>query len=76
MGKRKYEKIEKIENINNRNITFIKRAKGLLKKAMELSILCDQDVFMYVYDNKKKRVIHFNSDPDKNILDIFNAECD
>ena len=73
MGKRKYERIKKIENINNRNVTFIKRAKGLLKKAMELSILCDQQVFMFVFDGEKRRVIHYNSDPEMNLMDIFNS---
>ena len=53
MGKRKYERIEKIENVNNRHVTFIKRTRGLLKKAIELSVLCDQDMFMYIYDRKR-----------------------
>ena len=41
MGKRKYEKIDRIENINNRNVTYHKRTKGLIKKSIELSVLCD-----------------------------------
>ncbi|XLT03709.1 hypothetical protein HN51_053060 [Arachis hypogaea] len=33
--------IKKIENITNRQITFSKRRNDLVKKAYELSVLCD-----------------------------------
>ena len=74
MGKRKYEKIEKITNVNNRHVTYIKRTKGLLKKAIELSILCDQEMFLYIYDKERKRVVHYNSNPELNIMEIFNRQ--
>lgn len=64
MGKKKYESIKKLENSNSRNITWVKRLKGLVKKSIELSVLCDQEVFMYVLDKRRKRVIHFHSDED------------
>jgi len=41
MGKRKYEIMEKISNDNCRNGTYVKRTKGLLKKGIELSVLCE-----------------------------------
>jgi hypothetical protein len=50
MGKKKYEFIEKIKNSNKRNITYHKRIKGLLKKAIEISVLCGQEVFIFVHD--------------------------
>ena len=71
MGKRKYERIELIENINNRQVTYVKRAKGLVKKSIELSVLCDQEVFLFIYDKNKDRVIHFHSDPNLDIKSIF-----
>lgn len=76
MGKRKYEKIDKILNVNNRNVTYNKRTKGLVKKSIELSVLCDQEVFVYVYDKNKNKVIHFHSDPDFDIKEIFNRSLD
>ena len=40
MGRKKI-KIERISASKNRQVTFNKRKVGLMKKAMELSILCD-----------------------------------
>ena len=41
MGKRKYESINTISNDYDRHITKNKRIKGLIKKAIELSTLCE-----------------------------------
>ncbi|PQQ10416.1 hypothetical protein Pyn_19160 [Prunus yedoensis var. nudiflora] len=45
------EKIEvkRIENTTNRQVTFCKRRNGLLKKAYELSLLCDAEVSLIVF---------------------------
>ncbi|GAB2267001.1 hypothetical protein Dimus_001987 [Dionaea muscipula] len=42
-------KIEKIENTQNRQVTFSKRRNGLIKKAYELSILCDIDIALIMF---------------------------
>ena len=72
MGKKKYECIERLENSNSRNITWVKRLKGLIKKSIELSVLCEQDIFVFVKDETRKRDVHFQSDPDLKIESIFN----
>ena len=72
MGKKKIEKIEKIENLCTRKVTYCKRKKGLLKKSMELSLLCDLKVVMYIYDKNQRRVIHYASDANQDIMEIFN----
>ncbi|XP_004504870.1 MADS-box transcription factor 23 [Cicer arietinum] len=41
--------IERIENSSSRQVTFAKRKKGLMKKAEELSILCDAQVGLIVF---------------------------
>ena len=48
MGKKRIEKIARIENDNTRKVTLCKRKKGLLKKMIELSILCDLKIFMLI----------------------------
>ena len=41
MGKKKLSSIAKINDKNSRNVTYCKRKRGLIKKAIELSKLCD-----------------------------------
>ncbi|CAK9139461.1 unnamed protein product [Ilex paraguariensis] len=48
MGRVKLQ-IKKIENTTNRQVTFSKRRNGLIKKAYELSVLCDVDVALIMF---------------------------
>ena len=48
MGKKKIEQFKLITNNTTRTNTFCKRKKGVLKKAMELSILCGCDIFLVI----------------------------
>ena len=61
MGKRKLP-MEKIEHKRRRTVVKNKRRNGLIKKAVELSLLCDQRIYMVVYDNEYDRMIQFMSD--------------
>lgn len=53
MGRGKIE-IKKIENSVHRQVTFCKRRGGLMKKAYELSVLCDADVALIVFSSRGK----------------------
>ncbi|XP_011086822.1 MADS-box transcription factor 7-like isoform X2 [Sesamum indicum] len=53
MGRRKLE-IKRIEDKSARQVTFTKRRKGLLKKAKELSVLCDVDVGVIIFSSRGK----------------------
>lgn len=53
MGRGKVE-LKRIENKINRQVTFAKRRNGLLKKAYELSVLCDADVALIIFSNRGK----------------------
>ncbi|KAH8492484.1 hypothetical protein H0E87_021879 [Populus deltoides] len=44
--------LKRIENATSRQVTFSKRKNGLLKKAYELSILCDAEVAVIVFSQK------------------------
>ncbi|KAJ8638390.1 hypothetical protein MRB53_012657 [Persea americana] len=48
MGRMKVE-IKKIENVTSRQVTFSKRRNGLIKKAYELSVLCDVDLALVLF---------------------------
>ncbi|KAG6470212.1 hypothetical protein ZIOFF_071272 [Zingiber officinale] len=51
MGRGKIE-IKLIENTTNRQVTFCKRRNGLLKKAYELSVLCEAEVALIVFSSR------------------------
>lgn len=53
MGRGKID-IKLIENLNNRQVTFSKRRAGLLKKAGELSVLCDSEVAVIIFSSTGK----------------------
>ncbi|KAL8157368.1 agamous-like MADS-box protein AP1 [Apium graveolens] len=53
MGRGKVQ-LKRIENKINRQVTFTKRRGGLLKKAHEISVLCDADVALIVFSTKGK----------------------
>ncbi|XP_020547792.1 agamous-like MADS-box protein AGL27 isoform X1 [Sesamum indicum] len=59
MGRRKLE-MKRIEDNSARQVTFSKRRKGLLKKAKELSVLCDLDVALLIISRHGK-LHHFSS---------------
>ncbi|KAK1288429.1 Floral homeotic protein AGAMOUS [Acorus calamus] len=59
MGRGKIE-IKRIENTTNRQVTFCKRRSGLLKKAYELSVLCDAEVAVIIF-NTKGRLYEFSN---------------
>ena len=74
MGKKKIEKIERIQNANQRKVCLCKRKKGLIKKAIELSILCDLEIFMLIFDKSHRRITHFGSHVDFDIMKMFNSK--
>ena len=62
MGKKKIDNIKYMEDKNQRNITFSKRKRGLLKKVIELSCLCGQEILMFIYDKTKSKILEFRSE--------------
>ena len=60
MGRGKIE-IKRIENTTSRQVTFGKRRNGLLKKAYELSVLCDAEVALIVFSNRGRLYEYANN---------------
>ncbi|CAJ2657633.1 unnamed protein product [Trifolium pratense] len=52
--------MKRIENPTSRQVTFSKRRNGLLKKAFELSVLCDAEVALIVF-SPRGRLYEFAS---------------
>ncbi|CDY52354.1 hypothetical protein IGI04_031608 [Brassica rapa subsp. trilocularis] len=59
--------IKRIEDVTSRHVTFSKRRKGLLKKAHELSVLCDAQVAAIVFSQKGRLYDFASSDMQKMI---------
>jgi MADS-box transcription factor, plant len=53
MGRGKIE-IKRIENSSNRQVTFSKRKNGIIKKAREISVLCDCTVSIVIFSSSGK----------------------
>ncbi|KAL8518452.1 hypothetical protein ACS0TY_009722 [Phlomoides rotata] len=60
MGRGKVQ-LRRIDNNINRQVTFSKRRGGLLKKAHEISVLCDAEVGLIVFSHKGK-LFEYSSD--------------
>ncbi|XP_061346665.1 agamous-like MADS-box protein AGL65 isoform X2 [Gastrolobium bilobum] len=50
-------KIKKLESTSNRHVTYSKRKSGILKKAKELSILCDIDIVLLMFSPTGKSTL-------------------
>ncbi|XP_027357292.1 truncated transcription factor CAULIFLOWER D-like [Abrus precatorius] len=57
--------LERIENKINRQVTFSKRRSGLLKKAFELSVLCDAEVALIIFSSRGKLFQYSSTDVNK-----------
>ncbi|XP_068314222.1 agamous-like MADS-box protein MADS9 [Pyrus communis] len=55
MGRGKIE-IKRIENSSNRQVTYSKRRNGIIKKAKEITVLCDAKVSLIIYSSSGKMV--------------------
>ncbi|XP_068667263.1 agamous-like MADS-box protein MADS1 [Aristolochia californica] len=73
MGRGKIE-IKRIENTTNRQVTFCKRRNGLLKKAYELSVLCDAEVALIVFSSRG-RLYEYANNSVKTTIDRYKKAC-
>ncbi|XXG77417.1 hypothetical protein AAC387_Pa08g1574 [Persea americana] len=73
MGRGKIE-IKRIENTTNRQVTFCKRRNGLLKKAYELSVLCDAEVALIVFSTRG-RLYEYASNSVKATIERYKKVC-
>ncbi|XP_054779604.1 MADS-box protein SOC1-like isoform X2 [Prosopis cineraria] len=53
MVRRKIQ-MKRIENKSSRQVTFSKRRNGMLKKAFELSVLCEVEVALIIFSSRGK----------------------
>ncbi|KAL4375478.1 hypothetical protein AHAS_Ahas05G0285800 [Arachis hypogaea] len=59
--------MKRIENATSRQVTFSKRRSGLLKKAHELSVLCDAQIALIIF-SQSGRLFEYSSTSDMDQL--------
>uniref|UniRef100_A0A1I8GJU7 Protein kinase domain-containing protein n=1 Tax=Macrostomum lignano TaxID=282301 RepID=A0A1I8GJU7_9PLAT len=62
------EKEKAIENAPPAPVTFTKRKFGLMKKAYELSVLCDCEIALIIFNNSNRLFQYASTDMDKVLL--------
>lgn len=67
MGRKKIQ-ISRITDERNRQVTFNKRKFGVMKKAYELSVLCDCEIALIVFSSSNKLYQYASTDMDKVLL--------
>ncbi|GLJ13143.1 hypothetical protein SUGI_0206150 [Cryptomeria japonica] len=66
--------LQRIQNPANRRVTFSKRKAGLLKKASELSVLCDAEIGLIIFSATEK--LHEFASPSMNrIIGKYKKDC-
>uniref|UniRef100_H3BZ47 Myocyte enhancer factor 2d n=1 Tax=Tetraodon nigroviridis TaxID=99883 RepID=H3BZ47_TETNG len=67
MGRKKIQ-IQRITDERNKQVTFTKRKFGLMKKAYELSVLCDCEIALIIFNHTNKLFQYASTDMDKVLL--------
>ncbi|CAI9781560.1 unnamed protein product [Fraxinus pennsylvanica] len=62
--------MRRIENATSRQVTFSKRRNGLLKKAFELSVLCDAEVALIIFSPRGK-LYEFSSSSTRQTIERY-----
>ncbi|KAH7851945.1 hypothetical protein Vadar_018694 [Vaccinium darrowii] len=65
--------MKRIENKVSRQVTFSKRRSGLLKKAHEISVLCDAEVALIVFSTKGKLFEYSTHSSMESILEKYES---
>ncbi|XP_056845208.1 agamous-like MADS-box protein AGL5 isoform X3 [Raphanus sativus] len=73
IGRGKIE-IKRIENTTNRQVTFCKRRNGLLKKAYELSVLCDAEVALVIFSTRG-RLYEYANNSVRGTIERYKKAC-
>ncbi|GMH21596.1 hypothetical protein Nepgr_023438 [Nepenthes gracilis] len=68
MGRGKIE-IKRIENSSNRQVTYSKRRNGIIKKAKEITVLCDSKVSLVIFASSGK--MHEYCSPSTTVADVL-----
>ncbi|KAL9423646.1 hypothetical protein AB3S75_035684 [Citrus x aurantiifolia] len=72
MGRKKLQ-LQRIENKSRCQVTFSKRRSGLIKKARELSVLCDVDLALVIFSSRGRLYEFCSADSLASILERYQS---
>ena len=61
MGKRKIDPMAFVEDRLTRDVTYSKRKRGIIKKCIEFSKMCDQHVSLTIFDKSRQKLVQYSS---------------
>ena len=61
MGKKKVDTLKYIDDREARDITYSKRKRGILKKCIEFSKMCGQDMSLTIFDKVRQKLVQYSS---------------
>ena len=70
--KKKVPEFKEIQDKNLRSIVFNKRKRGIIKKGVELSMLCSLDIMMAIYNKENNKLVIYQSSQDFNVETVTN----
>ncbi|KAG5850727.1 hypothetical protein ANANG_G00085510 [Anguilla anguilla] len=73
MGRKKIQ-ISRILDQRNRQVTFTKRKFGLMKKAYELSVLCDCEIALIIFNSTNRLFQYASTDMDKGAAQVHRVQ--
>jgi hypothetical protein len=66
MRRKRIPQFKEISDYHLKSITFNKRKRGIVKKGVELSILCNLDVMIGIYNKENNKLVVYQSGPEFN----------
>ena len=64
MGRKKVTIFKEIENDTFKRISYSKRKRSVIKKGVELSLLCGQEVMLAIYNKVNNKLVLYQSTPE------------
>ena len=58
------------------NVTYFKRKRGLIKKCIEISTLCNQKVYLYMANSDNDQLVEYCSSPEFNVNEVLRTKRD
>lgn len=63
MAQRKLGGLKYIDDERKRNVAYCKRRHGLIKKVLELGVMCNQNIYVGIFDAVQQKLVEISTNP-------------